>query len=120
MDKVNSWSVELEQLRSIIVESGLKETTKWGGPVFTLNDKNIIGIAGFKNFFTIWFFKGVHMKDPQKVLINAQEGTTKSMRQWRFTAREQIDKDLILKYIKEAIDIETSEIKDKKNATNSV
>ncbi len=120
MDKVNSWSVELEQLRSIIVESGLKETTKWGGPVFTLNDKNIIGIAGFKNFFTIWFFKGVHMKDPQKVLINAQEGTTKSMRQWRFTAREQIDKDLILKYIKEAIDIETSEIKDKKNAPNSV
>lgn len=114
MDKVNSWSVELEQLRSIIVESGLKETTKWGGPVFTLNDKNIIGIAGFKNFFTIWFFKGVHMKDPQKVLINAQEGTTKSMRQWRFTTREQIDKDLILKYIKEAIDIETSEIKDKK------
>ena len=39
MDKVNSWSVELEQLRSIIVESGLKETTKWGGTVFTLNDK---------------------------------------------------------------------------------
>lgn len=110
MDKVNSWSLELEQLRCIIVESGLKETIKWGGPVFTMNDKNIIGIAGFKNFFTIWFFKGVHMKDPQKVLINAQEGTTKSMRQWRFTSREQIDKDLILKYLKEAIHIETSEM----------
>ncbi len=110
MDKVNSWSVELEQLRSIIVESGLKETTKWGGTVFTLNDKNIIGLAGFKNFFTIWFFKGVQMKDPQKVLINAQEGTTKSMRQWRFTAREQIDKELLLSYIKEAIAIETSKI----------
>jgi hypothetical protein len=45
------------------------------------------------------------MKDPQKVLINAQKGTTKSMRQWRFTAREQIDKELILRYIKEAIAI---------------
>ena len=111
MDKINSWSAELEQLRSIILESGVKETTKWGGPVFTINNKNIVGIAGFKNFFTIWFFKGVQMKDAQKVLINAQEGTTKSMRQWRFTAREQIDKDLILKYIKEAIEIETSEAK---------
>lgn len=105
MDKVNSWSVELEELRSIIAESGLKETTRWGGPVFTFNDKNIIGIPGFKNFFTIWFFKGVKMKDPQKVLINAQKGTTKSMRQWRFTAREQIDKELLLRYIKEAIAI---------------
>jgi uncharacterized protein YdeI (YjbR/CyaY-like superfamily) len=110
MDKVNSWSVELEQLRSIIVESGLKETSRCGGPVFTLNDKNIIGLAGFKNFFTIWFFKGVQMKDPQKVLINAQEGTTKSMRKWRFTAREQIDKELLLSYIKQAIAIETSKI----------
>jgi hypothetical protein len=45
------------------------------------------------------------MKDPQKVLINAQKGTAKSMRQWRFTAREQIDKELILRYIKEAIAI---------------
>lgn len=111
MDKINSWSAQLDQLRSIILESGLKETTKWGGPVFTMNDKNIIGIAGFKHFFTIWFFKGVQMKDPQKVLINAQEGTTKSMRQWRFTAREQIDKKLILKYIEEAIAIETLEVK---------
>lgn len=109
MDKVNSWSVELEELRCIITESGLKETTKWGMPVFTFNDKNIIGIAGFKNFFTIWFFKGVQMTDPQKVLINAQEGTTKSMRQWRFTSKEQIDKELLISYIKEAIAIETSE-----------
>ena len=50
------------------------------------------------------------MKYPQKVLINAQEGTTKSMRQWRFTAKEQIDKELPLSYIKEAIAIETSKI----------
>ena len=51
------------------------------------------------------------MTDPQKVLINAQEGTTKLMRQWRFTSREQIDKELILQYINEAIEIETSEIR---------
>jgi uncharacterized protein YdeI (YjbR/CyaY-like superfamily) len=108
MDKVNSWASELAQLKAIILQTGLVETTKWGGPVFTLDGKNIVGIAGFKNFFTIWFFKGVHMKDPQKVLINAQEGTTKSLRQWRFAAKEQIDKELILSYIQEAIEIESS------------
>ena len=110
MDKVNSWASELAQLREIILQTGLQETTKWGGPVFTYNGKNIVGIAGFKNFFTIWFFKGVDMKDPQEVLINAQEGTTKSLRQWRFTSREQIDKDLVLTYIKEAIEIENNAV----------
>ena len=71
-------------------------TTKWGGEVYTFKDKNIVGIDGFKNYFTLWFFKGSQLKDAKKVLINAQEGKTKHMRQWRFTAKEQIDRDLIL------------------------
>jgi uncharacterized protein YdeI (YjbR/CyaY-like superfamily) len=108
-DKTNSWGSELELLREIIAETPLIATTKWGGEVYTSNGKNIIGIAGFKNFFTIWFFKGAQLKDEKKVLINAQEGKTKLMRQWRFTAKEQIDKDLILQYIQEAIAIENSQ-----------
>ncbi len=108
MDKVNSWASELRQLKDIILETDLIETTKWGSPVFTLNGKNIVGLAGFKSFFALWFFKGAQLKDEKKVLINAQEGKTKLMRQWRFTTQEQIDKDLILKYVLEAIEIENS------------
>lgn len=80
-DKSSQWVDELEILKSIINTTELVETTKWGGPAYTINGKNILGIGSFKNFFTIWFFKGVFLKDEAGVLVNAQEGTTKSLRQ---------------------------------------
>lgn len=105
-DKVNSWSEELEFLKSIIAKTELVETTKWGGIVYVLDNKNVIGIGGFKNYFTIWFFNGVFLKDEKKVLVNAQEGVTKLLRQWRFTSKDDIDEVLVLDYIHEAIENE--------------
>ena len=97
------WEVELEILRSIIIQTQLVATNKWGGEVYTHNNKNIIGIGGFKNFFTIWFFNGVFLKDELKVLVNANEGVTKGLRQWRFTTKDEINEKHILAYINEAI-----------------
>jgi uncharacterized protein YdeI (YjbR/CyaY-like superfamily) len=108
-DKVNSWSEELEFLKSIIAKTELIETTKWGGCVYVLDNKNVIGIGGFKNYFTIWFFNGVFLKDEKKVLVNAQEGVTKSLRQWRFTSKGDIVEALVLDYIYEAIENEKQE-----------
>ena len=105
-DKTNSWGAELELLREIIVKTPLTATTKWGGEVFTFEGKNTVGIGGFKNYFTIWFFNGVFLKDDKKVLVNAQEGVTKSLRQWRFYSKEEIDEKTILSYIDEAIENE--------------
>lgn len=105
-DKVNSWSEELEFLKSIIAKTELVETTKWGGCVYTLNGKNVLGIGGFKNYFTIWFFNGVFLKDEQRLLVNAQEGVTKSLRQWRFSSMEEVDEAAVLSYIHEAIENE--------------
>lgn len=105
-DKVNHWHEELELLKSIIDKTELLETTKWGGCIYTLKGKNVLGIGGFKNFFTIWFFNGVFLKDENQVLVNAQEGVTKSLRQWRFTSKEDINEKDILSYIKEAIENE--------------
>ena len=105
-NKVNSWSEELEFLKSIIAKTELIETTKWGGCVYVLDNKNVIGIGGFKNYFTIWFFNGVFLKDEKKVLVNAQEGVTKSLRQWRFTSKDDIVEALVLDYIHEAIENE--------------
>jgi uncharacterized protein YdeI (YjbR/CyaY-like superfamily) len=107
-NKINQWAEELELLHNIIDKTGLEETVKWGGPVFTFNGKNIIGTGGFKNYFTIWFFNGVFLSDPKKVLVNAQEGVTKSLRQWRFTSKEELDEKLIIAYILEAIENEKS------------
>ncbi len=102
-DKVNQWEDELRILREIIHKTELVETNKWGGEVYTVNNKNVLGIGGFKNFFTIWFINGVFLKDEAKVLINANEGVTKGLRQWRFSSAEEINEKLILHYINEAI-----------------
>ena len=105
-NKTNQWDNEIEQLHAIIRKTSLVETTKWGGPVYTHNNKNVLGIGGFKSYFGIWFYNGVFLKDEKKLLINANEENTKSLRQMRFNSIDEIDEKLILAYIKEAIEIE--------------
>jgi len=105
-DKVNKWEEELLFLKSIIDKTELVETIKWGGPVYVFNKKNVVGIGGFKEYFKIWFFNGVFLKDEKKKLINAQEDKTKSLRQWRFTSKEEVNETEVLAYILEAIENE--------------
>lgn len=105
-NKTNQWANEIEQLHAIIRKTSLVETTKWGGSVYTHKNKNVVGIGGFKSYFGIWFYNGVFLKDEKKLLINANEENTKSLRQMRFTSVNEIDEKLILYYINEAIEIE--------------
>lgn len=101
-----AWNRELDYLKSIVKKNGLQETTKWGIPVFTYNGKNVVGIAGFKSFFSLWFYNGSFLEDKKKVLINASDGQTKALRQWRFRSMEEIDEGGITAYIQEAIENE--------------
>ena len=91
-------------LRKIITSTELIETVKWSAPVYTINGKNVLGLGAFKNHFGIWFFNGVFLKDSHNLLINAQENKTKALRQMRFESVKQIDKNIVLAYIKEAIE----------------
>ena len=91
------------RLREIILKTELEEQLKWGAPVYTVNNKNVLGIMAFKNHFGIWFFNGVFLSDPLGVLQNAQEGKTKAMRHWKFTSIEDIDQNAVLSYVEEAI-----------------
>lgn len=99
----DKWKYELDCLYSILRKSGLDTRLKWGADVFVYNGKNVVSLAGFKNYFCIWFFNGVFLEDPYKLLVNAQEGKTKALRQWRFSSAEEIDEKIILEYVKEAI-----------------
>lgn len=99
------WTAELNRLAQIIEQAPLKKTTKWGSDVYTFEGKNVVSYAGFKQHYALWFFNGVFLKDPYKVLINTNEGKTKSLRQWRFTAADTIDDTKILAYILEAIEV---------------
>lgn len=102
MDKINHWEEELEVLKEILDKTELTKTIKWGAPVYTYKGKNIVGFVGFKNHFTLWFYNGVFLSDPYKVLVSAQD-TTKALRQWRFNSIEEIDEKRILQYVQEAI-----------------
>lgn len=111
MDKQNKWGEELLILRRIIEEFPLEETTKWGGPVFTYQQKNVISFAGFKTHFAIWFFNGSHLEDQATVLTATQGEKTKNLRQWKFTDQNQINESLLKEYIQEAINIEEKGLK---------
>lgn len=114
-NKTNQWSEELDLLKTIIAQTELEEMTKWGGPVYTINKKNVVGVGGFKSYVGIWFFNGVFLKDEKKVLVNANEGVTKALRQWRFSSKEELLKNekFILQYINEAIANEKAGISQK-------
>ena len=104
MKKKTEWVSELKKIREIIVSTDLEETIKWGAPVYMKKGKNILGFSVFKNYVGIWFFQGGTLKDDHKVLINAQEGKTQAMRQWRFNSMEEIDEKQIKAYIKESVE----------------
>ena len=100
-----NWDKSLQLLRKLISSTDLVETIKWGMPVYTLNNKNIVGFSAFKSWTGLWFYQGVFLKDPGKRLISAQEGTTKGLRQMRFSTLNEIEesRETILAYLKEAI-----------------
>jgi uncharacterized protein YdeI (YjbR/CyaY-like superfamily) len=110
--KVHQWSEELLLLRSIILQTGLTEELKWSMPCYTLNGKNILMLAAFKDYFSLSFFKGSLLKDELSLLISPGENSN-AVRQFRFTDTKQIIKikKVILQYIQESIAIEQSGVK---------
>jgi uncharacterized protein YdeI (YjbR/CyaY-like superfamily) len=104
IDSHPSWKESLIILRSILLETELEETIKWGAPAYTIEGKNVVGIGAFKSYVGLWFHQGVFLKDPKKLLINAQEGSTKALRQLRFSSSQDIDPKTVKAYIQEAIE----------------
>ena len=97
------WRSELARLRKIVCSTGLTEEIKWGGPCYTHNGKNVVGIGAFKSYFGLWFHQGALLDDKNSVLINAQEGKTKALRQWQMTAAREIKPTVIKRYISQAV-----------------
>ncbi len=106
--KVTNWVEELESLRQIVLETGLTEEIKWGVPVYTHNEKNVVTINALKDSANIGFFKGVLLADKHKIL--QQQGNLQSDRIIKFTNVDDIEnvKDILKSYVLEAIDIEVS------------
>jgi uncharacterized protein YdeI (YjbR/CyaY-like superfamily) len=106
-NKLKKWKEEFKLLREVALDCGLTEDFKWMHPCYTLDDKNIVLIHGFKDYCALLFHKGVLLKDPHGILIQ-QTANVQAARQIRFTNVQEIDEmQLILKtYIDEAIEVE--------------
>lgn len=103
MERQTTWRPILELLREILLETELEETIKWGVPTYTIDGKNVVGLGSFKSYAGLWFHQGVFLEDKHQVLMNAQEGVTKALRQWRMENVDQVDRKMVLQYVTEAI-----------------
>lgn len=122
LNKATKWREEFERLRTIILDCGLTEELKWGAPCYTLENKNIVLIHGFKEYCAVLFFKGALLHDTNGILVQQTENV-QAGRQIRFTnSREIAELETILRtYIHEAIEVEKAGLKvDSKKNTESV
>lgn len=107
ISQAKQWQAEFEQLREIVLDSGLTEEFKWGKPCYTLDGGNVVLIHGFKEYCALLFHKGALLKDPMGILIQ-QTRNVQAARQIRFTDVDEIIEIVpVLKgYIEEAIQAE--------------
>jgi len=112
IDKCKKWQQEIKTLRSILLDCGLSEELKWRVPCYTFKNANIILIGVFKEYCTLSFFKGVLLKDDNKVLAAPGENS-QAVRMLKFTSSKEILKNeaLIKAYVFEAIELEKAGLK---------
>lgn len=105
--KVHRWPEELELLRSIALECGLKEDLKWSMPCYTYENNNIVMVAAFNEHAVLSFFKGALLKDAHGILSKPGDNT-QAARQARFTDTASVKtlEPVLKAYILEAIEVE--------------
>lgn len=110
--KAKKWQAEIEQLRTICLETGLNEELKWGCPCYTYHGSNIVLIHVFKEYCALLFFKGALLKDPKNILVQQTENV-QAARQTRFSSLAEIKKQVrtLKAYIHEAIEVEKAGLK---------
>jgi uncharacterized protein YdeI (YjbR/CyaY-like superfamily) len=110
--RAKKWQQEFTKLRTIVLDCQLTEELKWGNPCYTLQNRNIVLIHGFKEYCALLFFKGALLKDAKRILIQQTENV-QSARQIRFTNVPQIVKlePIVKAYILEAVEVEKAGLK---------
>ncbi len=119
LSQAKQWRAEFAALRAVALDCGLTEEFKWMHPCYTLEDRNVVLIHGFKKYCALLFVKGALLKDPKGILIQ-QTANVQAARQIRFTQVREIVKlePTIKAYVKEAMAVEKAglEVKYKKTS----
>lgn len=110
--KIHNWQSELDFLRNLILNCGLKEDFKWMHPCYTYEGKNIVLMHVFNEYCALLFPKGVLLKDKYSILIQQTENS-QTARQIRFKNLDDIvtQESKIREYILETIELEKSGLK---------
>ncbi len=105
--KVHTWEEELQQLRRIVLDCGLREDYKWSQPCYTLQNKNVLIVTALRDYAALAFFKGTLLKDTHGLLVTPGE-RSQAARQLRFTKVEEIlELEAVIKtYIHQAVEVE--------------
>jgi uncharacterized protein YdeI (YjbR/CyaY-like superfamily) len=111
-DKDTPWKESYEKLRIIVLKCGLTEELKWGCPCYTINNKNVVLIHGFKAYCALLFPKGALLKDEEGILVQQTENV-QSARQIRFKGLHEVVKleRSVRAYIHEAVEVEKAGLK---------
>lgn len=112
LEKVKKWKEELSALRVIVLSCNLSEDIKWGNLCYMHNGKNILILYGLKECAAVGFFKGVFLKDKENILLKPGKNT-QTGRWIKYMHLSEIinGKQLLIEYIKEAIEIEKARLK---------
>ncbi len=110
--KAGKWQEAVEQLRTILLHTGLTEELKWGVPCYTFQHRNIVLIHDFKDYCALLFFKGALLRDESGILVQ-QTKNVQSARQIRFTNVQDVlaQEPIIKAYVYEAIEVEKAGLK---------
>lgn len=68
--KVHLWSAPMVALRKLVRATELVEEMKWGHPCYTLDGKNVVMFAAFKDFCALQFFQGAALTDDDGLLVS--------------------------------------------------
>ncbi len=107
--KVHLWTDALMALRALVLESGLAEEMKWGSPCYTLDGKNVLMIASFREYCCLSFFKGVLITDDNG-LLQSPGPNSRHARLLKFTSVDEVTKhrESIVRLINQAVEVERS------------
>lgn len=87
--KVHRWGEALKALRGLVLSCGLTEEMKWGSPCYTLNGKNVVMVAAFKDFCALSFFKGAALVDDAG-LLESPGPNSRHARFLKFQSAEEV------------------------------
>jgi hypothetical protein len=95
-----SQSEIVSRVRQIILEivPGVKESLKWGRPVYEMNGP-MCYLKAHKNSVNFGFWRGVELEDPEGLL----QGTGQKMRHVKLKEKMDIDRPAFKAFVRQAV-----------------